>query len=52
MLLVLMSGCGSADSTAKVNDKPLTEAEKAAIKAEDEKTNAEEQVGGRAATAS
>ncbi len=48
----LLVGCGSGDTKAKLNDKPLTDAEKAAIKAEDDKVNSEEQSGGRPATGS
>jgi hypothetical protein len=50
--LSLLAGCGGGDSKATINDKPLTDAEKAAIKAEDDKVNAEEQGGKGSTTAS
>jgi len=52
-LLTLTSGCGgSGDSKAQINDKPLTDIEKAAIKADDDKVNSEEQGDKRSSTAS
>lgn len=45
LLLLCALGCGSGDKKAVVNDKPLTDAEKAAIKAADEAVNAEESSG-------
>jgi hypothetical protein len=44
-ILLALTGCGSGDKKAVVNDKPLTDAEKAAIKAADEAVNAEESGG-------
>jgi hypothetical protein len=44
-LLALGAGCSSGDSKAKLNDKALTDAEKAAIKAADDAVNAEESSG-------
>jgi hypothetical protein len=44
-LLMMCAGCGAGNSKAKLNDKPLTDAEKAAIKAEDDAVNAEESAG-------
>jgi hypothetical protein len=44
-LLLSICGCGSGDKKAQINDKPLTDAEKAAIKAADDAVNAEESAG-------
>lgn len=48
---VYLVGCGSGDSKAKINNQPLTDAEKAAIKAADDAVYAEES-GGRPGSAS
>jgi hypothetical protein len=44
-LLLALVGCGSGDKNAKINNAPLTDAEKAAIKAADDAVNAEESAG-------
>jgi hypothetical protein len=51
VLLLGALGCGAGDKKAVVNDKPLTDAEKAAIKAADDAVNAEES-GGKPGAAS
>lgn len=45
LLLLTICGCGSGDKKAVINDKPLTDVEKAAIKAADDAVNAEESAG-------
>lgn len=45
LLLFSILGCGSGDKKAVINDKPLTDAEKAAIKAADDAVFAEESGG-------
>lgn len=45
LFLLCTLGCGSGDKKTVINDKPLTDAEKAAIKAADDAVNAEESGG-------